>query len=65
MHKKDYLHIAEALRNSRPEPLPHEDDEMVRGKAILHAQVCTNIMEALANENPKFNRVKFLEEVNK
>jgi len=73
MTKKDYILIAEALRRSRPasiEQVYARTVDSVRrsqahGASLQHALMCTNIMQALAQENPKFDEAKFLQAINK
>ncbi len=74
MTKKDYILIADALRRSRPsktEPVwcmglrVHIGEEKQIGREIQHAMMCTNIMEALAAENPRFSEEKFIAYLNK
>ncbi len=72
MTKKDYIIIAEALRRSRPgSPVfalgaqYRPSTEQEQGRQIQHAMMCTNIMEALAAENPRFSEEKFIAYINK
>jgi len=55
MTRKDYVLIARALNDSRP---------ITSSNQFAHAQHhndCTFIARALANDNPRFDRERFLE----
>ena len=61
MFRKDYVVIAEAIREVREE-FPHryfEDLEITKSKAIIDI-ITDTLANKLAKENPKFDRAKFV-----
>ena len=61
MFRKDYVVIAEAIREVREE-FPHryfEDLKITKSKAIIDI-ITDTLANKLAKENPKFDRAKFV-----
>jgi hypothetical protein len=58
MTKKDYVRIAAALRDTLLINLTNQD-QLVGAKAA-HISACNRIADALAADNPKFDRARFL-----
>lgn len=62
MSKKDYQAIARAIHEAR-QTVAHEDARIAAPSATnyLMAHVQENIARALAADNPRFDRARFLE----
>lgn len=61
MSKKDYILLAQALKDSKPENLlsVQTTNDMKIG-ITMFLRTCENIANKLAQDNPRFNRAKFL-----
>lgn len=57
MTRKDYVLIAEAIRRATPHPLCELDAPLLRQQ---HGNVAARIADALASDNPRFDRARFL-----
>ncbi len=57
MTRKDYVLIAEALKNARPDP--HGTTISRHRYDGWHVSACA-LADALANDNPRFDRERFL-----
>ena len=66
MHRSDYILIAEVLRDTRPKAktIGKWSGEAQALASITHALIVGTIMEALRNDNPRFDENKFLHAVN-
>lgn len=67
MTRKDYILIADALRRARISvangyPVACTDDERSRDaqRIAVHRATCHALADALATDNPRFDRAKFL-----
>ncbi len=57
MTRKDYILIAEAVKASRPETPHSPDDKPYLSQCFATANA---LARALANDNPRFDRERFL-----
>ncbi len=60
MTRKDYVLIAKAIKESQPAMLP-AGLLLLSARRAQHARTATCVMEALASDNPRFDRSKFEE----
>ena len=58
MTRKDYILIAAALERSKPLPIANPKMDAVRRSVFEMA--ARNIADALAQDNPRFDRERFL-----
>jgi len=59
MTKKDYVLIAEALKDLTPVKMA--DTGYYQGSSDTHYTMCHKLADALANDNPAFDWARFLE----
>jgi hypothetical protein len=60
MTRKDYILIAEALKSVDPQPTTPGDDRVCRRTYQGWSCACIAVCNALANDNPRFDRDRFL-----
>lgn len=61
MTRKDYVLIAEVLKGSRPAPYTDLENLTSRNMWSIWRTTSRNMADALASDNPRFDRARFLE----
>lgn len=58
MTRKDYVAIAAALKSTKPS---YNSDHVTLAVVMQHRASCVAVAKALANDNPRFDRERFLD----
>lgn len=60
MTKKDYIKIAQVLKESKPDTMYYDRENDYQFARFEWKNICERMADMLADDNPLFNRVKFL-----
>ena len=61
MTKKDYILIAEALKDANQEAIDNAPQEFLTWYRDMYRMVVDSLAECLSEDNARFNKVKFRE----
>lgn len=61
MTRKDYKAIAEAVRRNSPRPGEVTDADMTEGAQHRWVALAEDLAQIMLRDNPRFDRVRFLE----
>lgn len=64
MTKKDYIVIADVLGNKLQEVKAWRGSDMITGRSLALAYI-EDFINALSQDNPRFDRIKFISYINK